>query len=415
MRLAISRRRSLWILCAVALAAGPCTGSRSQGNSGALRVSVDGAAGVPPGGSLTWRQGRTRLSGSAVRGKAARYKLSGAGGGWLQSWAAGHLQLRWARGATALPESRGPLVAFSKATSGGFQGVAAILDAARGDLVLATGKERGESIAVLGWAGRHAGLLLATRRHSSPRLSLALGHRRPRGGSLDLEVAKSRSQPILAVRATQDLPGFAAEFRLRVPARGTELRLDLRLSPGRVRTHLGARASLAPRTTPMLGSLPPPATRAWLAADVPVVGRTRVALRGELRRSASGDRSRLHAELRSEHGRAAADWISGGGLLLGLRSIWRLPAGVVVEAGTASWSGPVDGAGASPGLPSIPNRGLEPRLSRPGRATGFVINWQGRRVRVRLGLSARQSRNTAPDSRFASRIDFVLPPLERDP
>jgi hypothetical protein len=141
-----------------------------------------------------------------------------------------------------------------------------------------------------------------------------------------------------------------------------------------------------------------------LAAGVDAV------LRGELRHAAGRDRRRLHLELRTPLSRAAAEWMSEGGLLLRMHTVWSLPAGFALETGGAAWSGPAAEAGAaSADLPNVPDLGLAPRFSRPGQAASFLINWQRGGVRVRLGFSARQAHHAPAESRLASRMDLVLP------
>lgn len=402
------------ILILTLVVAEPC---RAAPFPGRLRVSLDGAPGMFARGSLSWRHGAIRFAVSEVemgagRRRGGRYQLSGPGAGFLRSWALGHVQVRWARGAGSLPQSSGRILAVSRGSTGGLAGGAAILGAARGELVVAAGSGRGERTAILAWAATAGGAMVAVRENEPPEWSLAVKRRRA-ARLFELELARSGRSPVLALRATRDSPGMVAEFGLSVPAPpgpGPELGLDLRLGLGPYSAALGARARLPARSTLGPGAT---ATRAWLEAECPIGPASGARARAELRRTGSADRSRLHAEVRAGVGRAACDWVSGGGLLVRVRTLWHLRGDLTFEAGTASWSGPVAGAGATVDLPWIPTRGLDPRLGHPGRETGLVIDWQVAEVRVRLGLTARQSRNAVPDSRFASRIDFVFPPRER--
>jgi hypothetical protein len=397
-------------------------------NRGELRVSLDGAPGMSARGSLHWRRGALRLAVSELRMGSdrrltGRVHLSGPGARRLRSWAVGHLQVRWARGAGSLPRSSGRLLAVSRGSRSSLTGGAAIVRAMDGDLLVAAGSERGEPAVILAWATARGGALVAAHRRAPPEWSLAV-KRRHAGRLLELELASAGRRPVLALRAIRDARGVAAELGLSVPvplgsppnpgARpdGPELALDLRLGLGPMPAAIGARASL-PAPSPATLGTSATASRAWIQAEIPHRAVSGATVRAELRRTGSTDRSRLHAELRAGLGRAACDWVSGGGLLIRVRTLWRLPAGLVVEAGAARWSGPVAGAGATVGLPWIPTRGLDPRLRRPGQETGLVIDWQVAEVRVRLGLTTRQSRNAVPDSRFASRIDLVLPPRKR--
>jgi len=108
--------------------------------------------------------------------------------------------------------------------------------------------------------------------------------------------------------------------------------------------------------------------------------------------------------------RAAADWTAGGGLGLGLRWRWDLPRGLTLEAGAATWSGPLAGTGAAIDLPHVPEHGLPPRFAAPGQSAAVLMDWQVAQVRVRLGLATRRSHEAVPDIQVASRLDWAWPP-----
>jgi hypothetical protein len=298
--------------------------------------------------------------------------------------------------------------------------------------LIAAGQRRDEPLLLVAWTQGGVGLLVAGK---PPRLargpaaetiaSLVLSHR-SRGRRAAIEIVPAgRRRPSLAAHVAGDRAGLAADFDFRLPAGagpsagGPALDIRVRASPGGVRTVLGARAELSPLASSETGWRDPQKTassRSWLEAVMPlppeVAGGVDAVFRGELRRTAGQDRHRLHLELRTPLSRAAADWMAEGGLLLRLRLLWSLPVGLGLEAGAAGWSGPVAETGATADLPAVPEHGLGPLLSRPGQAAALLINWQRGSVRVKLGVSARQTHHASPESRVAARVDLALPGAE---
>jgi hypothetical protein len=132
-------------------------------------------------------------------------------------------------------------------------------------------------------------------------------------------------------------------------------------------------------------------------------------VRTEWRADDQPGRARVRGEWRSGLASTAVDWTSGGGVLVQVRARWGLPARVVIEAGSAAWSGPLAETGATLDLPAVPAHTVAPRFARPGHQTGVLIDWQVRRFRVRLGWTTRQRRHELPDGRFAARMDLVEP------
>ena len=411
--------------------------SSSSRATGDFQAWVDGAREREPSGVAVWRPGTWRIAAAGDRSRRGRLHLVGPRWKRIESWVAGHLAVHWAQGASGFPAAAGPVAALAGAASGGagsgrMVGAGMRFRAGPGTLLLAAGHRRDEPTAIVAWTQGGGGLLLAGKPGTARRLvadpvaSLALSHR-ARGRRGEVELALAGGRPSLAAHVAADRAGLAVDLDFDLPgsgdtrpAGGPALDLRVRSSPGGVRTVLGARAELGPPPGSETDGVPSQtqkvaSSRSWLEALVPLssmVGGVDVLMRGELRHAAGRDRSRLHAELRTPLSRAAADWIGEGGLLLRLRTVWSLPAGFALETGAAAWSGPVAETGASADLPGVPEHGLAPRLSRPGQAASFLINWQRGGVRVRLGLSARQAHHASSESRIASRMDLALPGID---
>jgi hypothetical protein len=407
-------------------------------------VAIDRVSGHVPGGDMTWARKSLRLAARLRNGRLVRARLTGRGPGALESWHLGQLAIQWGAGASALPRAA-PAAVHAIAAGGprALAGGALSFRLARGHLLVAAGsgetpaagasgaesaREPGrrplvicalarDGAGILGGGGPGSRPLLSiywSGRHHSSRseIELALaGEERGLAGRVVTEAAGMETAIGLKFRAARGEPPAGAR------ARGDlDLDLLLRRTAFRVPLALGARAELAdPRRADDLlveGDLASAATtrRAWLDMTLPIDGgQTAAFVRGEIRAADGRDRSRLHASLRTPLARAAADWTAGGGLGLGFRWRWDLPRGLTLEAGAATWSGPVAGTGATIDLPHVPEHGLLPRLSAPGQSAAVLMDWQMAQVRVRLGLATRRSHQTVPDIQVASRLDWAWP------
>ncbi len=311
-------------------------------------------------------------------------------------------------GAGAAPNRR---FGFTQASGRGLAGGALLVRVPPGRVLVALGAEDGAPTQVLAMERGPAAFLLATARGAPPRLSLLAHH----GRAHDRLVAEVACAPrcALALEVAAGVPGGVTELQLRLPARAAAdatrplLGLELRSAHG------AARAALGVRTEPgAAGSAGDPEgrvhrARAWADASAPAGDAMRWRVRGEWRTEADRRAARLRGEWESTLARAAIDWCRGGEVVLQLRSVWSIAKPLAVEAGGASWSGPVAASGATIDLPAVPSYALTPSLAAAGSAAGVLIDWQQSRFRVRLGWTFRQRKHAAPESRFASRVELV--------
>ncbi len=419
--------RAAPLVTGIALSAFAVIGASPEAPAAEVRASATTVLGRQPAASLTFRPGRIEIA-SDLRGRSRRFHVLGTAPRWIDSWAAGHLAVRWARGASGLSASPGPGSMLSGGTT--LAGGGLRLGAGRRTLLIAGGRRPTHEAAVfLAATQGGAGLLLTARPMAGRRwiadpvasLSLSL-HRRRRSGEVEI-VAGPRRSPIAAARVGAQGHGLSTQLdlRLRGPhepgvgelattrSGGPTLDLEIRSNPGGMRATLGARAVLPAGAWPRAQNTAK--SRSFLEVASPLAGgsQAEAVFRGELRRDSGIDLSRFHGEIRTPISRVGVDWTAGGGLLVRLRVLWRLPAAVAIETGAASWSGPVARSGVSANLPAVAEGALGAPLAHPGDAGAAVIDWQPGRVRVRLGVSMRQLRHGPAETRMASRIDFVFP------
>jgi len=147
--------------------------------------------------------------------------------------------------------------------------------------------------------------------------------------------------------------------------------------------------------------------RAFGEVALAISGDMQARVRAEWRADEQAERARVRGEWRSMLATTAIDWTSGGGVLMQVRARFALPARMILEAGSAAWSGPIADTGATLDLPAVPSHIVSARFARPGHQTGVLIDWQVRRIRVRLGWTTRQRRHELPDGFFAARMELV--------
>jgi hypothetical protein len=147
--------------------------------------------------------------------------------------------------------------------------------------------------------------------------------------------------------------------------------------------------------------------RAFGDAALGLTPEMQVHVRAEWRSDDQPGRGRVRGDWTGPFARAAVDWTTEGGVLMQVRARWIVFRNVTVEAGSATWSGPLTASGATVDLPAVPSHTVAPRFSAGGQQTGALIDWQERRIRVRLGWTVRQRQNGAPDGRFAARVDLI--------
>jgi hypothetical protein len=254
-------------------------------------------------------------------------------------------------------------------------------------------------------------MLVATARGARPRLAL-LGRRGQAADRLVVEVACA-PEPAVALEAAAGVTGGVTELQLRLPVRRSAdlerplLGLELRSARGAARAAIGARTEPGAPGTSRDPRGRAHRARAWADASAPVGDAMRLRLRSEWRTEADRHHARLRGEWESALARAAIDWCRGGGIVLQMQSVWPLAKPLAVEAGGASWSGPVAASGVTIDLPAVPSYALTPGLTAAGSAAGVLIDWRQKPVRVRLGWTFRQRRHAPPESRFASRVELV--------
>ncbi len=435
----------------LALVSGPArAGDAVQRDLGSWHLAIDRARGRSPGGEATWTRHGLRVEARHRNGRLARARLTGRGRGAVESWHGGLLAIQWGAGATALP--RAAPGAVRSITAGGpaaLAGAALSVRFPRGKLLLAAGT-RAPPAAIGGGAGsatesarrplalcafvhRGTGLLVGGGAGWRPLVSVYLSGR-AYGNHSEIELAPAGEERGVAGRVASTAAGIETTMGLRFrAARGApqsgargrgDLDLDLlvRGAVHRLPVSVGARAELGdPRRTAalMAGGQPASAAaaqRAWLDLALPIArDRSRAFLHAELRAAGGRDRSRLRLGFTTPLSRVTVDWTAGGGLGLGCR--WRcdLSRRLSLEAGAATWSGPVAETGATVDLPHMPEHGLTPRLAVPGRAAAVLMDWQMAQVRVRLALATRRSHEAVPDFQVAARLDWAWPPVAMAP
>ena len=387
-----------------------------SGGNRQLELAADYAAAV---------KGRSPVRAAALAGRAGAYRgtvawrsgaftrlhAAGPGRGAVESWALGRLQIRFGTGISGAGAAPNRRFGVASGTSGGLAGGALVVRAPPGRVLLALGAEDGAPSQFLAMERGGAAVYLATARGAPPRLSV-LAHHGQAHERLVVEVTCAPRR-VLALEAAAGVPGGVTELQLRLPASPTGdaerplLGLELRSARG------AARAAFGVRTEP--GAVPSAAAprgrvhraRAWADASAPLGEGMRLRLRSEWRTEADRTQARLRGEWESTLARAAIDWCRGGGVALQVRSVWALAKPLAIEAGGASWSGPVAASGATMDLPEVPAYALTPSLTAAGTAAGVLIDWQQSRFRVRLGWTFRQRKHATPESRFASRVELV--------
>jgi hypothetical protein len=417
---------------------------------GAWRFSIDHARGRPPAGEVTWMRNGTRGEARHQNGRLHRARLSGRGLGAVESWHGGLLAIQWGAGASALPRAA-PGVVQSVAAGGPTALAGAALSARlfRGKLLVAAGNSAAPAaggaggrsgpanarmpLGLCAFARGGTGLLIGGGPGWRPLLSVYLSGRR-HGSHSEIELALAGEERGLAGRIATSAAGLETTMGLRfragrgAPLSGARGRGDLDLdllvrgAARRFPVAVGARAEQSdPRRTAalMMGGEPAGAAaarRAWLDLALPFgPDRSHAFLHGEIRVAGGRDRSRLRLGLATPLSRVAVDWTSGGGLGLGCRWRWDLLRPLTLEAGAATWSGPLADTGATVDLPHVPEHGLAAQLAVPGHAAAVLMDWQMAQVRVRLGLATRRSHEAVPDIQVAARLDWAWPPAVTAP
>ncbi len=412
--------------------------AHARGRGSVLDIAVDQARGRTPGARVTVAPGRWRLTASLRSGHASGIRLIAPGTGGLESWSVGQLVIHWGNGAAGLPRAA-PGFGAALATGGrqAVRGCAATLRIPKGRVLLVAGERARsrpsagtgaapgrEATAMVAWTHRGIGALLGAEESAPLSWSLYASSRQDRG-RWDLEVARSEARTGVGARATLESAGTEAtvdfHFRAADPTsaqgaarRGdTELELRLRRTVCGLPAAIGTRAELDDTRRARVGVIGadgPRTARLWADVALPADhGRVVAALRAELRRSGDQDRSRVTTSIRTPLAGAMTTWTAGGGLLMNLRCRWHLPAALTLEAGAATWNGSLTGTGATVDVPRVPGHGLDARLTTPGQAATFLMDWQVAQLRVRLGLATRRSANAAPDIEVASRVDMAWP------
>jgi hypothetical protein len=414
-RVRVLLARVVLALVVLALMAMASPASPAAPGSRELELTGDYAAAA---GRTSWqaaelagRHGPYRLTAGWRPGAIARLYATGPGRGPVESWASGRLHLRFGTGVSGAGAAPNRRFGFAAGSGRGFIGGAVLVRAPPGRVLVACGAEDGVPAQVIAMERSPAAILLATARGARPRLSVLAQHGRADDRWV-LEVVCA-PRPALALEVAAGVPPGVTELQLRLPVSESVdgvrplLGLELRSARGAARAALGVRTE--PGAAGSAGDREGRGhrARAWADASAPVGGAMRLRMRGEWRAEDDRAQARLRGEWESALARAAIDWCRGGGIVLQLRSVWSLAKPLAVEAGGASWSGPVAASGATIDLPAVPAYALTPSLAAAGSAAGILIDWQQSRFRVRLGWTFRQRRHAAPESRFASRVELV--------
>lgn len=415
-------RRFLAPLRAAAVLVLTGTGSSSWAASRQLTIVTDVASGAGAGAILDWRPGAGRVLGEWRAGVIERCYVYVPGPASLAGVAAGRLLVRFGSGGAGFAADPTRRLGIAAATGPGITGGALLVRRRWGHALAVAGIDGGRAAAALGVDAARGGVVLGLVRERRPRLAAALRFGRGRhrctidGGVLP------RATVACELRAPTRLG--EGELDLRVPESGTVtpaggpeigyspgLGLALRRAQGTLTTILGVHAELRSAGHALLPSDLARARRrrAFAEAALGIAPEMQARVRAEWRADDQLERARLRGEWRSAFASTAVDWTSGGGLLMQVRARWTFKAGTTLEAGSAAWSGPIADTGATLDLPAVPSHSVSPRFGRPGHQSGVLIDWQVRRIRVRLGWTTRQRRHELSEGLFAARMELVEP------
>jgi hypothetical protein len=369
--------------------------------------------------AVEWRPGSGRVRGQWRQGDLERAYLFLPGRGYLEGWGGGLMAIRFGSGATGFAADPARRLGLAPASGAGLAGGALLLRAGTRRFLAAAGADAGRPALVIGLDEPRAGVVYRIDRGGRSRLAAAArcgwGRRQvvidgrvfpAPACALELRTLTGLGESALTLRLPDGAVGATGW-----PGSGYSPRLELvlRRAHGAIAATLGVHAELRAAARALAGEDLERARRlrAFGETAIGISPEMQGRLRAEWRGGGEEGHARLHGEWRGPFARAAVDWTTGGGILMQVRARWTLAGSVTLEAGSATWSGPLVDRGATVDLPAVPSQALSPRFGRAGHQTGALIDWQRRPIRVRLGWTIRQHPYGALDGRFSSRLELT--------
>jgi hypothetical protein len=326
--------------------------------------------------------------------------------------------VRFGSGANGFSADPARRLGHAPANGSGLVGGVVLARAGARRILAAGGMDAGAPALILGVDDPRAGAAWQVVRGEAPRLAAAV--RFGRGGRRTVIDGRVLPSPAISLEMRTPTALGEGELELKLPpageaatglpATGTSPSFDLvlRRAHGPLTGSLGVRAELRAAARALTGEDLARARRLHAFGDavLGIAPQMQVRLYCEWRTDQEPGRARVRGEWTGSIARAAVDWTTGGGVLMQVRARWTLLGKVTLEAGTATWSGPLLASGATVDLPAVPSHAVAPRFSDRGQQTGALIDWQGRPIRVRLGWTVRQRQHGMPDGRFAARLEL---------